>query len=273
MTTLAEIASENTTAASANIDELERTFAAAPDTAFRARCISEYGRLRGWIKDRVDWSRGHILDFGCGEGHAAASIALRHPNAKVVGLDVDPVSLSALRSKLKTQTSLPLPENLRFVEQIDDGSIADGEYDVVYAWSVIEHISNEWLLETMREIRDKLREGGFFFVWCDPLYHSPKGSLLHRYNADDWHHFLFSIEKLQECVLSQSTATAAREWQQFLGLNRLTADDIIEAGLNAGFRVDRELRFRSQQRPPERLSRIYNLDVLTTASVQILFVK
>ena len=273
MTQAADITVQDASPGLAALNRVEQVFATAPDPAFRARCVSEYKRLHGWVRDRVDWSSARILDFGCGEGHAAASIALRHPGAQVVGLDVVPVSVSALRLKLEAQTKLQLPPNLEWVDDIDDGSIAHIEFDVAFAWSVLEHVSREWLVETLSEIRERLRPGGYFFVWCDPLYHSPRGSLLHRYDLHHWHHLLTSLEQLRETVLSQSSATSAREWQQFLELNRLTADDILEAGVQAGFQVDRELRFRTEQRPPERLLRIYDLDVLTTTSTQILFVK
>ena len=138
---------------------------------------------------------------------------------------------------------------------------------------MIEHVRKEWLAETLHEIHGRLRPGGFFFVWCDPLYHSPKGSLLHRYAADPWHHLFSSLERLREAVLSHNTTTCVREWQQFMELNRLTAEEILEAGRMAGFGVDRELRFRTELRPPESLCRVYSSDVLTTTSTQILFVK
>ncbi len=252
---------------------VETAFLACSDPVFRARCVSEYSRMRGWIGDQIAWENCRILDFGCGEGHAATSIALRHPTSQVVGVDIMVVSPEDLARKLEAQTRLSMPSNLQFAEVVD-GTIPDlGEFDAILAWSVLEHVRQDWLLDTVKGLASRLRRGGFLFVYCDPLYFSPRGSLLHRYNVDFWQHLLFSIDALRSSVLSYGNPTAVREWQQFMELNRMTAGDLLLAGQEAGLAVTRHQRFATDLPLPTQLLQTYNADVLSTSAIQVLFSK
>src|SRR5687768_980962 len=54
------------------------------------------GRLREQMIERLDWvafTPESILDLGCGTGRGAAALAVRWPEARVVGLDSSPAML------------------------------------------------------------------------------------------------------------------------------------------------------------------------------------
>ena len=252
---------------------VEAAFLGCSDPVFRARCVSEYSRMRGWIGDRIDWEKCRILDFGCGEGHAATSIALRHPASNVVGVDIMAVSPDDLARKLDAQTGLSMPVNLHFAEVVDGALPELEEFDAILAWSVLEHVRQDWLSDTVRSLADRLRRGGFLFVYCDPLYFSPRGALLHRYKIDSWQHLMFSLDALRSSVLSHGNPTAVREWQQFMELNRMTAGDLLLAGEEAGLVVVRQQRFVVDLPLPTQLLQTYNPEVLSTSAIQVLFSK
>lgn len=159
---------------------LESVFDGAIDPSFKARAISEYRRIRSWTQGHVDLDSANILDFGCGEGVAAASFALRHPGAKVTGVDVAPPRLDPLRSAYKNQIGLDLPDNLSLQTVVDGSFLHEKLFDLAYAWSVFHHIPRSQAVDVAKEIRECLAEGAFLFVQVEPLYFSERGSLLYR---------------------------------------------------------------------------------------------
>lgn len=71
------------------------------------RCAFE--QTAAWRRERGE-GRPLIVDSGCGTGRAAVSLAWRHPEALVLGLDQ-----SAKRLERGAHRFAPLPENLRLV--------------------------------------------------------------------------------------------------------------------------------------------------------------
>ena len=251
----------------------ERVFKDAPDPAFRVRVVSEYARVRHWLPDPVKLDDARILDFGCGQGFAAASFALRHPGAEVIGVDVVPVDEELLEERLRSQLGTGLPENIKFLSAGIDSRSALGSFDLVYSWSVFEHISVSRVNDTFGRIKDSLRKGGYFFLQIDPLYFSPRGSHLYAYFDSPWHHLTLSLDELRERVFASPGGEERhrREWQQFLELNRLTATDFLGRAKANGLKLlRRQLRQTDSELPP-RLSRSYDRDALTTEELVALF--
>lgn len=253
-------------------EQLEAAFERATNPGFKARAISEYRQIRGWVGHRVDLDRAKILDFGCGQGIAAASFACRHPEASVVGLDIAPVAEPALNAMYQAQIGRDLPRNIRFATA-SPGHIPDsGGYDLIYAWSVFVHVREDIILDLLKTLRSRLNKNGVLFIQANPLYFSPRGSHLYNYFKSPWHHLILSLDTLQEGVLSDhATDSAKREWAQFLELNRLTAKDILGRALEAGFKLVREQSFSTDIVPPPRLTRVYDKDVLMTTELLALF--
>ena len=250
---------------------LESVISSAKDAGFRARATTEYNRIRGWTKTEVNWDSPRILDFGCGSGVAATSIALRHPKAQVFGVDINPISIRALAGTFSDQTGLAIPDNVSF-SLIRSGELpAESDFDLIYAWSVFEHVQEDCIIDIFRDLKSRLKTDAKLFLVTEPLYYSPNGSHLYRYHKTPWHHLIMSLDKLRDGVISENAEeTQLREWQQFMDLNRLTAQQIREAAVSAGFEVLREQIFRTGQEPPERLTHIYQAEVLTATGVQLL---
>jgi len=251
--------------------QLEDAFGNATDLAFRTRAVSEYERISAWIGNIVDLGNARILDFGCGQGIATASFALRHPQAAVTGFDIAPVDVDHLARLVKAQVGCGLPPNLNF-ESAKDGRLPSGEYDLIVAWSVFNHVPENQMVETFEKLKSELRPNGLLFLQIAPLYFSAEGSLLYKYFKSPWHHLQLPLDTLREGVFAKGmTETQTREWQQFLGLNRLTGEDILGRASAAGLKRRRALYSKTNLVPPPRLSRLYNLDALVTNEVTALF--
>ena len=225
------------------------------------------------MKSHVDLDVARILDFGCGVGIAAASFALRHPKATVLGTDVLQPDRERLRRECSEQTGLSLPENLS-LNCSEPGTLPNDVcgMDLIYAWSVFEHVNFAQIVDTMCLIRSRLSANGIFLLQINPLYFSPKGSHLYRYDSTPWAHLLHQSDVLKDKVMSSAlpAATKAREWEQFQALNKATADDIKEAAQAAGFSLVFEEKLRTAETPPLRLTRIYDREVLVTEELRFL---
>lgn len=251
---------------------LEERFDNASDKGFRARATSEYRRMKAWIGDGIDWNTANILDFGCGSGIAAASIALRHPGATVVGVDVTSIPLGALTATLRTQSDLVIPPNVSLVELTDNELPPGPDYDLIFAWSVLEQVRKDSLGPTLDKLRKRLVKGGYLFVVCDPLYYSPAGANLARYFQDPWRHLGVSVSALRDCVISDTAQTPdIRAWELFIELNRLTADGIMTHIEASGFKTLRKQLFKTEHEPADALKAIYTMDALTTSGFQALY--
>jgi 2-polyprenyl-3-methyl-5-hydroxy-6-metoxy-1,4-benzoquinol methylase len=249
---------------------LEMILDKSANAGFRARAVSEYNRVSGWIGDKVNLEKARILDFGCGEGDAAASFALRLPHASVVGVDLDPVNETGLADRLRKETERSMPRNLRFITTADLAN--EKAFDVIYSWSVFEHVREDEMVDIFKQLKGLLRKGGVLFVQVNPLFFSPRGSHLYRYFKEPWHHLLLPLNALRDGVFAKGvTETHTREWQQFLELNRLTARDILGRASAAGLKRTREQFFKTEVTPPLRLTRVYNEEVLRTNEMMALF--
>ena len=84
--------------------------------------------LLDWLEKNGRKVNGRVLAPGCGTGHDAKAIALRCPQARVVGVDIAPAALSKAAKEQK-----PIPPNLEFREQ-DFFEIASGADSGAYDW-------------------------------------------------------------------------------------------------------------------------------------------
>jgi SAM-dependent methyltransferase len=101
-----------------------------------------------------------VLDVGCGTGYG--SFRLAHNAALVVGIDIDPISIGYARRRFRRR-------NLRYeVRDALDLSRTGGEYDLVTASNVLEHMSDpEHFLDTVRNV---LTLGGTLIAVIAPLW-------------------------------------------------------------------------------------------------------
>lgn len=246
-------------------------FEAATDKAFKTRATFEYERVKKWTSDRIDLEKARILDFGCGHGVPAASFALRHPQSKVIGVDIEPIPEQQLSNLLNKQIGVGLPSNVSY-RTLSLTALSGEKFDLIYAWSVFEHIKEDKMIETFSMLKEHLAENGVIFICCNPLYFSPHGSHLYKYFKSPWHHLLLTLDELREGVISSDLLSSeTREWQQFLHLNRLTAQDIVGRASAAGLKRIRQHFSKTDIAPPPRLARLYDNDVLLTTEFTAIF--
>lgn len=113
----------------------------------------------GQIKRDLNLDQPRILDVGCGTG---ANLVMLAKYGEAHGLDVSADALEFCHTRGLERVKLGAAEELPY---------ADGEFDVVTALDVIEHLDDD--LAGMREIHRVLRPGGrvlifvpaFMFLW------------------------------------------------------------------------------------------------------------
>lgn len=220
----------------------------------------------------MDFETSRILDFGCGQGIAAASFALRHPGASVYAVDVAPPDVSILETQLESQLGVGIPENLNFISNLDEILEREMRFDLIYSWSVFEHVRASELEGLFKKIKSCLSVDGRFFMQINPLYFSPRGSHLYRYFSSPWHHLTLSIDELRDVLFAADNEKRRdREWRQFIELNRLTATDILGRASASGLKLTRKELSKTDKIPPPRLARVYSQDALLTEEVIALF--
>lgn len=130
-------------------DAFER-LAAAEDASFWFRSRN---RLLLWALHTHFPAAGSVLEVGCGTGYVLAAIAASDPRLRVAGSDLSGAGLRHARARLPQATLVRADaRELPF----------EGEFDVVGAFDVIEHVPEDD--EVLAAMRCALRAGGGIVV-------------------------------------------------------------------------------------------------------------
>jgi len=191
--------------------------------------------INDWIIPYFPLNGKRILDFGCGDGATALGFAMNYNPSEVLGIEVQSEELEncipRARSNLKIKE---LPLNFKF-NQIRPGEDLDrlGEFDLIYAWSVFEHVDQGIVSEVLLSIKNALNTNGLFFIQIAPLYNE----LIYCYET----------------------------------LNKITSNELKHFMVESGFEIVREYRtFVDGFNPDESLLGIYDRDVLMTEQIVLL---
>lgn len=106
-----------------------------------------------------------VIDFGAGTGQFTLTIA---PTCKqVIAVEVSPVMLKALRSKIDTTdlTNIDVVE-AGFLTYKHTGDLADA----IYCRLALHHLPDTWKAIALTRMRAMLHEGGVLRLW-DVVYH------------------------------------------------------------------------------------------------------
>lgn len=122
--------------------------------------IERFHRLIG---DKIqDQKPATFLDAGCGEGFVAAMLRSRMPNLELTGFDVDPaaVKVAARRD----------PQGSFMTASIFDLPFADGSFDVVGCFEVLEHLPGDGPDAALRELSRVARTAVVLSVPREPHF-------------------------------------------------------------------------------------------------------
>lgn len=106
-----------------------------------------------------------VVDLGAGTGQFTLAVA--PVCAQVIAVDVSPVMLHRLRTKIEqTGTKNVRAVHAGFLSYEHDGTAAD----FVYSRYALHHLPDFWKSLALERIRSALRTGGIFRLW-DVVYH------------------------------------------------------------------------------------------------------
>ncbi len=216
--------------------ELEqRALTLPPEARSKFHDLPSY--LHMWMTPHGGIAGRRVLDFGCGSGISSAGIALLGRADLVVGVDINSEAQACETFLREVLGRDGLPPNLRF-EQIRPGETTsmDG-FDVVFSWSVFEHVDERILPNVLDALVAKLRRGGYFFVQVSPLYFSPEGAHLWAIGYPAWGHLLSHHANVEADIAAApnlSTEEKAGLVAMFRTLNRITADASSNASKRLG---------------------------------------
>jgi SAM-dependent methyltransferase len=255
---------------------------------YRSKFVDVPDIIEEWLLDQGGISGKDVLEFGCGEGTMALSMALRKDARRVVGvelLDVYKHCATNARLELGLQS---LPNNLEFGKiSAGQGLGQFGEFDLVYSWSVFEHVSQDMLQRALASIKSILKPKGIFFLQISPLYYSAAGSHLAPWIAEPWAHLAMQHEEFHETLSSagvtpphvreewavyipRDTDTVSERsllWQTYVTLNKITAPQLCRLVRQAGFKIDRDYRTKDEIAIPVNLAEVYDHDILITQQI------
>lgn len=243
------------------------------DKVIRTKYIELPDIIQTWVAPYMDLSSADILDFGCGESITAVGVAARFKAKSVTGVDIGPGLLRCLDLVRQHLAMSELPSNLE-LKQIKPGEdfLPGRKFDLIYSWSVFEHIDQSIFDSVLQQLKSKLKPRGLLFIQISPLYYSAEGSHLFHKIAEPWGHLLNQANRYHAklCGVCESKDEVARLWGTYHTLNRLTADDLIERSEKAGFRILRRYLTQDTHSVNEKLLKIYNKEVLMTNQVVLL---
>ena len=262
------------------------------DEWFRAHFFYAADLVADWLGGALDLRRARLLNFGCGDGITDLALALRHGATAIHGVDIRREYAKLPRIAREQLGLARLPAALSF-ETIAPSAPLAGRHrglDALVSWSTFEHVARDQLLPILRDLQACLRPGGVFFLQIEPLFYSPFGSHLRRYDDVPWHHLLLPQDALWRIVEAHQGPIDAAEvdfgfadfgvegykrfvFEEYLALNRLTADELVALTAKAGFRVLRQERRQVDLPIPDELLGRYPETQLRTNEILLLLGK
>lgn len=261
------------------------------DEWFRAHFHYATDVVNQWLGRVLDWRSAKVLSFGCGDGITDLSLVLRYGARDIHGIDIRR-EYAKLRGIAKQQLGMSrLPAGLHF-ETIKPGASLSARLrvDGIFSWSTFEHIQKDQLEAIASDLYETLKPGGHFFLQIEPLFYSPYGSHLRRYDSVPWHHLRATDDELWAVIDAHQGEIDGAErdfgfddfgvegykkfvFNEYQTLNRLTADELVALMTGVGFTLVRQERRRTDLPIPDELRGRYPEDDLLTNEIFLLLGK
>lgn len=262
------------------------------DEWFRAHFEYAADVVHQWVGGVLDVRTATLLNFGCGDGITDLSLVLRYGATAIHGVDIRREYAKLPRIAREQLGMARIPSALTF-ETIQPGASLAGKrtlVDGIMSWSTFEHVQRDQLATILTDLHACLKPGGYFFIQIEPLFYSPYGSHLRRYDEVPWHHLLASEEELWKIIQDHDGPIDAAEvdfgfadfgvdgykrfvFREYQALNRLTADELVDFTIQAGFRLERQERRNVEMEVPESLLARYPQEWLLNNEVLLLLRK
>lgn len=243
------------------------------DAGMRARYVDVPDIIASWVEPKLKLAEADVLDFGCGEGISALGMLRRKQVRSLMGVDIMPDVHNCLARGREHLGLQELPANMT-LEQIAPGAdFAPGrQFDLVYSWSVFEHVEQPRVADVLALLKSKIRDGGYLFIQIAPLYYSAEGSHLFHRIPEPWGHLRDqeSIHYKKLCEACSSKEEIDALWSCYQWLNRITAPALRRAIQAAGFRIEREILIADGPKAPDDLAEVYHREILETNQVVFL---
>ncbi|HEY4278309.1 MAG TPA: class I SAM-dependent methyltransferase [Conexibacter sp.] len=245
---------------------------------------------RTWLVAHIDEAAQQVIDFieadgvalagktvadiGSGDGLIDYGVFTKAKPAKLVGYDVRPTDTDTLQRLLASagrDTVLPGPDELAFAEsQTDHVPAPDDAFDVVFSWSVFEHVDQP--IQMLREVRRILKPDGWFFLQLWPFFGSEHGGHLWQSVEGSFPHLLRSPFELNDFLRGKAATDPTRAADdEFRSLNRITLDGLQRAMMAAGLRVSKVQLLSETIHIPPQLSHLPLTD-LAVSGIKLLAV-
>ena len=262
------------------------------DEWFRAHFHYAADVVQHWVGGVLDLSTAQLLNFGCGDGITDLALVLRHGATAIHGVDVRSEYTKLPRIAREQLGMSRIPAGMTF-ETIPPAAPLAGQrplVDGIMSWSTFEHVQRDQLAPILADLHACLKPGGYFFIQIEPLFYSPYGSHLRRYDDVPWHHLLASEEVLWQVIQSHDGPIDAAEvdfgfadfgvdgykrfvFKEYQALNRLTADELVALTQQAGFGLVRQERRNVDMEVPAPLLQRYPRECLLNNEVMLLLRK
>jgi 2-polyprenyl-3-methyl-5-hydroxy-6-metoxy-1,4-benzoquinol methylase len=244
------------------------------DPEFEVRYTVVADIIQSWTAQYLDVSSADVLDFGCGEGITALGFARRFQAKSVSAVDIMPDVRRCLDRSMQN-LGLPLPANLqaRQIAPAED-FMAGKKFDLIYSWSVFEHIEQTILDEVIAQIASRLKPGGLLFTQIAPLFYAADGSHLAHRIPEPWAHLTMQGDLYLKRLTEACTRTDERDalWACFSTLNKLTAPELKRRLDRTGMTLLREYTSENADsgEPPSALLEVFTREALMTNQVVLL---
>ncbi|RLJ38474.1 cyclopropane-fatty-acyl-phospholipid synthase family protein [Acidovorax sp. 106] len=262
------------------------------DEWFRAHFEYAADVVNHWVGGVLDMPSARFLNFGCGDGITDLSLVLRYGATSIHGVDVrrEYQKLPRIAREQLGMQRVPVALTFETIQSGDALAQAGVQYDGIMSWSTFEHVRRDQLATILADLHACLRPGGYFFIQIEPLYFSPYGSHLRRYDDTPWHHLLATEDALWKVIENHQGPIDPAEvdfgfadfgvdgykrfvFNEYKALNRLTADELVQFAKGAGFSVAREERRTVDLEVPEGLLSQYPRDWLVNNEIFLLLRK
>jgi hypothetical protein len=262
------------------------------DEWFRAHFEYAADVVNHWVGGVLDIPSSQFLNFGCGDGITDLSLVLRYGATSIHGVDVrrEYQKLPRIAREQLGMRRVPVALTFETIQSGDALARAGVKYDGIMSWSTFEHVRRDQLPSILADLHACLRPGGYFFIQIEPLYFSPYGSHLRRYDDTPWHHLLATEDELWKVIENHQGPIDPAEvdfgfadfgvdgykrfvFNEYKALNRLTADELVQFAKGAGFSVAREERRTVDLDVPEGLLSQYPRDWLVNNEIFLLLRK